>query len=291
MHRKKHKGKIIFFTIISILLVYITVSLIWSNNILTYSSYDIESSKIKNDIRFVMVSDSEGKTFGDNNSRLIEKIKGASPEFVIILGDMINKNNGDYKSVVNLCKSLTKSYPVFYAVGNHENTVYNNNNYTNEFVSAIKKTGTKILVNELTEYKTKGGDVLTIAGLRQFPFFEGDAPDFDNDENHFFQKYLAQEDDSHLSILLCHCPEVYIWGFKKYNIDLMLCGHTHGGVIRLPFAGGLYAPEQGWFPQYDKGYFTDKNVSMLITSGLSVSSAIPRFNNPPEVTIVNLKAK
>ena len=292
MDRKKRIKKRIFLIIISILLIYITASLIWSNNILTYSSYNIESSKIKNNIRFVMVSDSEGKVFGENNSRLIEKVKGADPEFVVILGDMVNRNNGDYQSAVNLCKNLAKSYPVFYAIGNHENTVYNNNtNYTNEFVSAIKNTGTKILVNELVNYKTKGGDVLAIAGLKQFPFFEYDAPDYNNEENHLFQQFLAQEDDSHLSVLLCHCPETYIWGLENYNIDLMLCGHTHGGVVRLPFAGGLYAPEQGWFPQYDKGYYTNGNASMLITSGLSVSSVFPRFNNPPDVAIVNLTAK
>ena len=77
-------------------------------------------------------------------------------------------------------------------------------------------------------------------------------------------------------------------GLKDKNIDLMLCGHTHGGLIRLPIIGGLVAPNQGWFPEYDMGYFNSGTVEMIITSGLGNSIDIPRFNNPPEVCVIEI---
>ena len=68
----------------------------------------------------------------------------------------------------------------------------------------------------------------------------------------------------------------------------MLCGHTHGGLVRLPFIGAIAAPNQGWFPEYDMGYFNSGTVEMIITSGLGNSIDIPRFNNPPEVCVIEI---
>ena len=264
-------------------------NVIYCSNTLTYNEYTVKSKKVKSSVRFVAISDTEGKSFGEHNQRLVEKIDKAKPEFVLILGDMVERSNGDFSEVTELCKKLTKKYPVYYILGNHEQFDFEDyNNYESELISAIEETGANLLVNEMTDYHTNGGDRITLAGLKNYPFYDYDAPLFDNEENRLFQKYLNQQDDSHFSLLLIHQPETYIWKFSEYNIDLMMCGHTHGGVIRLPFVGGLYAPEQKWFPEYDKGYFTNGKASMIISSGLDGAGAIPRFNNPPNVTVVNI---
>ncbi len=289
---KKHKIRFILLCIIIIFIVFCTANLICSNTTLTYSRYEIQTDKIKNNVTFAAISDSEGKEFGSSNSRLIEKIENANPEFVLILGDMVNRNNGDFSTSVSLCKKLAKKFPVYYTLGNHENEIFDSQkNSAENFIAAAESVGANVLVNEMTDYTTDSGEKITIGGLKQFPFFEYDAPDYDNPENHFFQSYLAQQDDKHFSVLMCHYPEAYIWKISEYNIDLMMCGHTHGGMVRLPFIGGLYAPEQGWFPDYDKGYYSSGSANMIINAGLSTSVKIPRFNNPPDITIVTLKAK
>ena len=293
MFFKKHKVFSVLLCILSALIIFFVVNIIVSNCILTYNEYTVETEKIKGQTTFVAISDSEGRVFGENNSRLAEKVKDANPEFVMILGDMVDNENGDYSGVVALCKTLAKDYPVYYALGNHELSFSESENgkYLENLKKAINSTGATMLVNEMTDFKTEDGDKITIAGLKQFPFFEYYAPDYDNEENKLFQKYLSQEDDSHYSILMCHCPETYMWGFDEYNIDLMVSGHTHGGLFRIPFVGGVYAPEQGFMPKYTKGYYSNGNANMLISAGLNNSQNIPRLFNPLDVTVITLKDK
>lgn len=293
MFFKRHKVFSVLLCILSALIIFFVVNIIVSNCILTYNEYTVETEKIKGQTTFVAISDSEGRVFGENNSRLAEKVKDANPEFVMILGDMVDNDNGDYSGVVALCKTLAKDYPVYYALGNHELSFRESQKgkYLENLKNAINSTGATLLVNEMTDFKTEDGDKITIAGLKQFPFFEYYAPDYDNEENKLFQKYLSQEDDSHYSILMCHCPETYMWGFDEYNIDLMVSGHTHGGLFRIPFVGGVYAPEQGFMPKYTKGYYSNGNANMLISAGLNNSQNIPRLFNPLDVTVVTLKGK
>ena len=293
MYFKKHKVKAVLLLLLSALIIFFAVNIIVSNFILTYNEYTVETEKIKGQTTFVAISDSEGRVFGENNSRLAEKVKNANPEFVMILGDMVDNENGDYSGVVALCKTLAKDYPVYYTIGNHELSFSESQKgkYLENLKNAINSTGATMLANEMTDFKTEDGDKITIAGVKQFPFFEYYAPDYDNEENKLFQKYLSQEDDSHYSILMCHCPETYIWGFDEYNIALMVCGHTHGGLFRIPFVGGVYAPEQGFMPKYTKGYYSNGNANMLISAGLNNSQNIPRLFNPLDVMVVTLKGK
>ena len=120
MFFKKHKVISVLLCILSALIIFFVVNIIVSNCILTYNEYTVETEKIKGQTTFVAISDSEGRVFGENNSRLAEKVKNANPEFVMILGDMVDNDNGDYSGVVALCKTLAKDYPVYYSLGNHE---------------------------------------------------------------------------------------------------------------------------------------------------------------------------
>lgn len=84
-------------------------------------------------------------------------------------------------------------------------------------------------------------------------------------------------------------PIIFNGAYKLWNVDLVLSGHTHGGLIRLPFVGGMYAPMQGWFPEYDRGYFRlGEHMQMVISAGLAGHGIIPRINNPPEIVVIDL---
>ena len=88
--------------------------------------------------------------------------------------------------------------------------------------------------------------------------------------------------------MLNHEPEYISNILNDSNIDLVFCGHTHGGLVRIPFVGGMYAPNQGWFPKYDKGEFDFENTKMIITAGLGNSNFLPRINNCAEICVINI---
>ena len=95
---------------------------------------------------------------------------------------------------------------------------------------------------------------------------------------------------NNFKILLSHVPDSYVlWdGFKVINPDLLIAGHYHGGLIRIPFVGGLFAPEQGYFPKFDCGKYNINGHDVIISSGLGTSSKIPRINNRPEISVITL---
>ena len=92
------------------------------------------------------------------------------------------------------------------------------------------------------------------------------------------------------TILLCHMSEGLLdyGSIDEWNVDIVFSGHAHGGQVRLPLFGGLYDPETGWFPRYEKGMFQKGESTVIVSSGLGSSERIPRFNNPPELVVVSI---
>lgn len=286
LNNKKRKLKIRLSSILICILILGLIALISniyiSNNIITINTYQLETDKINTDLKIAFISDLHSKEFGKNNEELLNKIKEQQPDLVAVGGDMNLKESTDYSVCLSLMKELVNVAPVYYTLGNHELEILDNT----DFVQDIKSAGVHLLINEMESFY-KNGESITIGGIKNYPYFEQYAPDFDNDENRFLHKYLNQESE-HYSILLCHYPECYLWKFNQLNIDLMLSGHTHGGLVRIPFVGGLVAPEQGLFPKYDMGYFESDTAKMIITSGLGKSGFVPRINNQPEICIINI---
>lgn len=245
--------------------------------------YHINTDKTSASLKVALIADLHNKEFGTDNIDLVEKIKSEKPDIIAMSGDMVTEGVDDYSVIVTLTKQLVQVAPVFYTYGNHE--LYFDNNP--EFEQALIDIGATLLNNEMVTYNCKNGEQIIIGGLKQYPFYEYDAPDFDNDEANFFKSFLEAQKNS-FSLLICHYPEAYMWKLHSFDIDLMLAGHTHGGIVRLPFVGGLFSPNQGWFGEYDKGYFDGDTADMIVTSGLGNSNLVPRFNNPPEVCIITI---
>lgn len=278
--RKKNTGRrlITILVIIAVFLGLCSGLVIYQNNQLEKSFYQVKSSKVVDNIRIVCIADMHLKQFGVNNEKLVTEITKLSPDIIAVVGDMnMESKPDDYDCVINLVKRLNEVAPVYYSLGNHEidamlfrkSKIYDD----------VKKAGIKIMNNE-TETVDIGGTQVDIIGLTQNP------EEFDEYGRKFFDK--AMDNDDNFKLVLNHYPENFLGVLDDYNIDLALAGHAHGGQVRLPFIGGLYAADQGFFPQLCDGYHEIGNSKLIITRGLSKSGFMPRINNKPEITVVDI---
>ena len=280
---------IIILSVLTLLIIFIIAELVYSNNFLTIENYEIKTEKTSASFRAVLLSDLHNKEFGADNEKLINLVKEQNPDVILTVGDFVTRFESDREVACKLLRKLTEIAPVYSSLGNHERSYYDYDNLIND----IKSTGVTLLDNDLVEVEL-GGDTIVVGGLTDFPYYEFEAPDYDNERRHFLDRFIEREKDS-FSILLAHEPEFFMWGLDKKELDLMLSGHTHGGVIRLPFIGGLLAPNQGFLagqgnilPTYTKGIYESDTATMLITAGLSSEVVLPRFNNPPEVCVIDV---
>ena len=277
--KKKKGGKLIaILVIIAVFLGLCSGLVIYQNNQLEKSFYQVKSSKVVDNIRIVCIADMHLKQFGVDNDKLVTEITKLSPDIITVVGDMnMESKPDDYDCVISLVKRLNEVAPVYYSLGNHEidamlfqkSKIYDD----------VKKAGIKIMNNE-TETVDIGGTKVDIIGLTQNP------EEFDEYGRKFFDK--AMENDDNFKLVLNHYPENFLGVLDDYNIDLALAGHAHGGQVRLPFIGGIYAADQGFFPQLCDGYHEIGNSRLIITRGLGKSGFMPRINNKPEITVVDI---
>ena len=250
-----------------------------SYNNLTENNYTIESKKIDNDINLIIISDLHDNELGENNINLVEKIKSKSPDMVLVVGDMVNDNSYNSNIVVDFLKQISSAIPVYYSLGNTEEDYIKAN--TSDLIQELKDINVTVLNNEYKDIKINN-TTIRVGGMYDYAF---------GVENKKVYSFLCDfQDTKNYKIMMSHRPDSFIFGdaSEVWDIDLVVSGHTHGGQVRLPFMGGLYVGDQGYFPMYDKGLFDLNKIKILITSGLgSGKQKIPRFNNVPEV--VNLK--
>ena len=244
-----------------------------SYRLMTVTNYSISDNRLSKDTSFILLSDLHDSSFGEGNKELISKVKEQKPDVIFTVGDMISNYIEDYSYLDSLYEGLSQIAPVYSSLGNHELS----HPESDEIKKILRKHST-LLDNEYTEVSINGTD-MRIGGLM------GYHPS--KDELNEYIRDFANTDK--FTVLLSHCPEYYFWGVDEVKIDLMLSGHTHGGQVILPFAGGVYAPEQGWWPEYDYGVFYEENATLVITRGLGSSKQkVPRFNNPPEILCLTL---
>lgn len=280
MKKTKRKLQIIIFSTISALLF---AELIHSNLFLKTTEYNLKSDKIQSGIKIVLISDLHNKEYGKDNEELVSIIKEQQPDFIAATGDLVTRSYINDDNMKNILSQLSKIAPVYCCLGNHERDIADKI----DFKSDITACGATLLDNESAIFTTKSGEKVLIGGMSDFPFYEYDAPDYDNPEAHFFDKF-KKDSSNYYSVLLHHQPEYIKDILGKSDIDLVLCGHTHGGLVRIPFIGGVVVPNQGFFPEFDKGEFLFDNTTMIISGGLGVSNPVPRFNNQPEICVINI---
>lgn len=283
------RKKLIKLALALLFIICILCEIIFSANYLNITSVDIKAKKTTASFRAVVLSDLHNKEFGKGNKKLLKTVYEQEPDIIFVVGDMLNKTDENREIAVNLYSELTKIANVYCCLGNHEKEYRDLSGLKRD----MQKAGVRLLSNEMEKVDFQSGSI-TVGALGFFPYHDYDAPYYNNPARYFLDDFIEQEDEN-FSILLAHEPEMFYWELKNKKLDLMICGHTHGGIVRLPFIGGLIAPNQGFLaghgellPEYTKGYYSSPTANMFISGGLGNEAIIPRFFNPPEVCVLNV---
>ena len=254
---------------------------------LKVTEYSVGTGKLKNEIKAVCISDLHGKKYGKNNTRLISVISELRPDVILLCGDMVSRraSEKDIAGFVSLLGGLLKLAPVYYSAGNHE-VDYMSRQGSTALLRRISDTGAVVLYDSFAEAETAGG-TLRIGGAA------GHYRDSGADTEPDYAMLEEIGSAGVASVVMMHLPENLVTdgNRSRWSADLFIAGHTHGGIWRIPFAGGVIAPTQGLFPKYDAGRFSvDGRQELIISSGLSgYRPLIPRIFNRPEVCVIRLK--
>ena len=255
---------------------------------LAVHTYDMTIDKIEQPFTAVLLTDLHGKEYGENNERLLEKVREQAPDVIFCVGDMIDESADDAEvdRFCTLLKKLGEIAPVYVAYGNHEQSYMKKSGQ--DLAPRITETGA-ILFDETCDTVDIAGNKICLGGTMGYLYLFGRTR-----EQYWNSKEVLLMQEMEASglptIVLAHLPDTIIFceAYKDWNIDLFLSGHTHGGIIQIPFIGGLYAPMQGYFPDEDMGYYNYGRVQLVISSGLAGHGKVPRIFNMPEVCVLHI---
>lgn len=279
--KKKHKGLVV----ISAVLLLTTVALLDSRFRLVDTEYELLYKNLPESFegyRVVQLSDLHMEKFGDGNQNLINMVTEQSPDIIVLTGDIIKRHlvNADFEQVETIrpfLEKLSQIAPCYFVSGNHEWA----SGEMSKLVKILEELNIVYLRNEFVLLE-KGGDSIVLAGVED-P--NGPADMMKTDE---LADTIAQSYPDKYTLLLAHRNDLMI-KYPDLKVDTILCGHAHGGIVRLPFTGGVFGTDMDFFPKYDKGIFNEGNYDMVISGGLGGYRAMPRLLNNPEVVTVVLK--
>ena len=281
------KKKFIFLAVVAAVLVALIIWIVLGNTALELNTYTISSSKLPESFdgyRIAHVSDLHNAEMGKDNEKLLAMLRNADPDMIAITGDLIDSRNTDIEVALQFVQEAVKIAPCYYVTGNHEARV----NEYGELKAGMEAAGVTVLEDERTDISLEG-DTITLIGVND-PSYQTDYLFGDSETVMSSKLTELHTDGDGFTILLSHRPELFET-YTNHNIDLVLSGHAHGGQFRLPFIGGLVAPNQGLFPEYDSGLYTEENTNMLVSRGIGNSILPFRINNRPEVILIELQAK
>ena len=281
------KRKSIILAVVAAILFALIAWIIWGNTALELNTYTVTSAKLPQSFdgyRIAHVSDLHNAEMGKDNETLLTMLRDADPDRIAITGDLIDSRNTDIEVALQFVRAAVKIAPCYYVTGNHEARV----NEYGELKAGMEAAGVTVLEDAKFEISIDGETIMLI-GVNdpsyQTDYLFGDTKTVMNTK----LEELHTEQDR-FTILLSHRPELFET-YVDHDLDLVLSGHAHGGQFRLPFIGGLVAPNQGFFPEYDAGIYTEGNTNMLVSRGIGNSILPFRINNRPEVILIELQAE
>ena len=271
------------FVIILLLILLITVFLIFQNNNLVISEYDYENNNIPssfNGFKVVHISDLHNKLFGKDQRRILKKVENIDPDIIVITGDLIDRKKYNLDKAMKFINGAIKIAPIYYVSGNHE---ARSGKYS-ILQEQLLKAGVAVLDNEMIKIK-KDNDLIDIIGVSD-PAFVSDSL-FEDSIIELEKTLENYKENDNFKILLSHRAELFDIYFEN-NMDIIFSGHAHGGQIRIPFVGGIIAPDQGFFPKHSQGVYTNQDSTMYVSRGLGNSLFPFRIFNRPEIIVVTL---
>lgn len=280
--KAKQKKVLLFIVAISIILF---TFFNWQNNSIIISEMVFKNDTIPKAFKgykILQISDLHNKEFGSKQNKILAKIEKINPDIIVVTGDLIDSNNTNIDIAMELINRAIKIAPVYYVSGNHEAW---SGSY-DELESNLENSGVVVLDNQKIEVMNDS-DSIDIIGLADTSFIESDWLEYGGNAETKNLLNTLTEGTTNFKILLSHRPELFDI-YSNSNVNLIFSGHAHGGQFRLPFIGGLIAPDQGFFPKLTEGIHTSNDTSMIISRGLGNSIIPVRILNRPELIVVTL---
>jgi len=285
--KKKRLGCFSSFLIILLIVVIIAVFiLIDSNSRLVTVEYKLRYDNLPpvfDGYRIVLLADLHGAEHGTDNEKLVDQIRAANPDIIAVAGDLADKYQPgkpvekQIEIARTLFNQLTVIAPVYYVTGNHDWET----EVRTPLFKMLEETDVDVLRNQ---YKplTIGSETIILAGVED-P--HGPADMIKPDE---LIRRIKDREDAEFIIVMYH-RNYDLMVFSNLGVDLVLSGHAHGGMVRLPFTDGLVGPQLEFLPTYTSGVYTMGNTNMVVTRGLGNHLGWTRFLNNPQVVVVELQ--
>lgn len=281
----------IYILIILILIVLLSIYVYKESTGYIIHHYKVHTDKtLKDDIKIAFISDLHNYEYGKDNCNIYNDIENYNPDFVVFAGDMITACKDikfDFTSTLQFIENLSKRWPVYYGVGNHEDRLRRKKEYfsdlSDKFNDILNEIGTPLLIDKKITIDDLNIDIYGLNLDHEYyrKFITKHLPD------DYLNEKLGDVDKNRFSILLAHNPE-HFDKYSEWNPDLVLSGHVHGGIIRLPLLGGVISPALKLFPKYDGGEFNKNNTKMILSRGAGTHTVPVRVNNKAEIIFIDI---
>lgn len=281
--KAKRKSRHIGLIILLFLILLVSFLLYDSNTRIVTDAYPVYYNNLPasfDGYRIAQLSDIHAAEFGGENSKLIDAVVGAHPNIIVITGDLITYSDPAEKIqtiIEPLIQALVITAPVYYVTGNHEW----DSDSLGDLLKMLKDNGVTVLQNNYVRLSV-GESSIVLAGVDD----PNGPADMISPET-LVSNIRSAEGDPFI-VLLEH-RNTFLKRFSDLDIELVLCGHAHGGIIRLPFIGGLFGPSRELLPKYTSGVYTQDGTNMLVSRGIGNATGVPRFLNNPQVPVVILR--
>lgn len=273
-----------------VLAIFFLIVMIIDGNRFVIREYTLTSDKIKESMELAVLADLHNKQYGKENAKLLDALDKINPDAVMVAGDMLTANPGkSYEVAATFMEKVAKKFPVYYGLGNHEYRMkLYREDYQDaftEYMQRLQKAGVVVLDNESVQ--VKGTENVRITGVSiERSYYKRFTKTVM--EPGYLDSIVGKAKTDCYGILLAHNPE-YFEEYAEWGADLVLSGHIHGGMMRLPVLGGVVSPKLVFFPKYDGGLFQRKKSTMVLSRGLGMHTIPIRIFNPGELVVIHLK--
>lgn len=285
-----------WFVLIGVILFLCTIE--WIREVFTFkiTHYSITSNKLsglKQEKKIIFLTDLHNNSYGRNNRKLYDAIMKQSPDLILIGGDMVVGLPGAQQKVaLEFVSSLTKICPVYYANGNHEQRmeIYPETygSIYQEYKNELMQAGVIFLENQREDILLDDcfiqlyGLEIPAMGYKKFKKTTLNADEV--------EACVGKPDQDKYQILLAHNP-IYADAYLKWGADLVLSGHLHGGIVRIPGVGGIITPQFRFFPKYSGEHTKVGTSDIVVSKGLGTHTIKVRFLNPAEVVVLHMQKR